>query len=66
MLHDHFDDDLEVPIDDLTDAQVLKFNFFECLAHYFNGSHISNRNRKAVELAREQGCLDWITRERGI
>ena len=45
------DDDLEVPIDDLTDAQVRKFNFFECLAHYLNESRISNPNRKAVELA---------------
>ena len=27
VLHDHFNDDLEVPIDDLTDAQVRKFNF---------------------------------------
>ena len=51
VLHDHFDDDLEVPINDLTDAQVCKFNFCECLAHYLNGSCISNRNHKAVKLA---------------
>ena len=29
LLHDHIDDDLEVLIDDLTDAQVRKFNFFQ-------------------------------------
>ena len=28
-LHDHIDDDLEVLIDDPTDVQVCKFNFFE-------------------------------------
>ena len=50
-LHDHIDDDLEVPIDDLTDAQVRKFNIFERLAHYLDGSHISNCNCKAVKLA---------------
>ncbi len=50
-LHDHIDDDLEVLIDDPTDVQVCKFNFFEHLAHYPDGSRISNRNCKAVELA---------------
>ena len=51
LLHDHIDDDLEVLIDDLTDAQVCKFNFFKCLAHYLNGCCISNRKHKAVKLA---------------
>ena len=30
---------------------MSKFNFFEHLAHYLDGSCISNRNRKAVKLA---------------
>ena len=30
---------------------MRKFNFFERLAHYLNGSRISNRNCKAVKLA---------------
>ena len=50
VLHDYFNDDLEVPIHDPTDAQVCKFNFFKRLAHYSNGSRISNRNCKAVKL----------------
>ena len=50
-LHDHINDDLEVPINYLTDAQVCMFNFFERLANYLNGSCISNHNCKAVELA---------------
>ena len=50
VLHDYFNDNLEVPIHDLTDAQVCKFNFFKRLAHYSNGSRISNRNCKAVKL----------------
>ncbi len=45
MLHDHINDDLEVLINDLTDAQV------ERLAHYLNGSRISHLNHKAVKLA---------------
>ena len=45
MLHDHINDDLEVLINDLTDAQV------ERLAHYLNGSRISHINHKAVKLA---------------
>ena len=49
--NDNIDDDLEGPIDDLTDVQLSKFNFFECLAHYLDGSRISNCNCKAVELA---------------
>ena len=51
VLHDNIYDDLEVPINDLTDVQVRKFNFFGRLALYLDGSRISNRNRKAVKLA---------------
>ena len=45
---DNDDDDLEI---ELTDKQVYKYNFFECLAHYLDGHCINNCNRKAVELA---------------
>ena len=31
VLHDHFDDDLDIPINDLTNAQVRKFNFLNVL-----------------------------------
>ena len=49
--NENIDDDLEESINDLTDAQVSKFNFCEHLAHYLDGSCISNCNRKAVKLA---------------
>ena len=49
--NDNEGDNLEVPNDDLTDEQVSKYNFFERLAHYLDGSRIGNCNRKAVELA---------------
>ena len=38
---DNEDDDLEI---ELTDEQVSKYNFFERLAHYLDGNHITNRN----------------------
>ena len=49
--NDNIDDDLEVPNNDLTDEQVSKFDFFERLAQYLDGSCINNHNCKAVELA---------------
>ncbi len=33
-----------------TDAEVSKYSFCQCLVHYLEGEHISERNRKAVEL----------------
>ena len=50
-LHDHIDDNREIAINDLTDGQVHKFNFFKHLARYLDGSRISNCNHKAVKLA---------------
>ena len=44
------DDELDEPVD-LCDEEVSKFTFIERLAHYMDGHKISNRNRKAVELA---------------
>jgi hypothetical protein len=49
--NDNIDDDLEVPNNDLTGEQVSKFDFFERLAQYLDGSCINNHNCKAVELA---------------
>ena len=38
---DNEDDDLEIK---LTDEQVSNYIFFECLAHYLDGHHITNHN----------------------
>ena len=44
-------DDLDDPIDNLTDKKVSKYNFFQCLVHYLDNHCITNCNCKAVELA---------------
>jgi hypothetical protein len=44
------DDELDKPVD-LCDEEVGKYTFIERLAHYMDGHKVSNRNRKAVELA---------------
>jgi hypothetical protein len=51
--------ELNKPVD-LFDVEVSKFTFLERLAHYMDGHKISNRNRKAVELAifAEAGTYD--------
>ncbi len=43
-------DELDEPVD-LCDEEVSKFTFLERLAHYMDEHNISNRNRRAVELA---------------